>query len=159
MDTLETIRARRAVKHYDPEHRMSEDEISELMDLALQSPTAFNIQHWRFVLVRDPALRKEIRANAWDQAQVTDASLLIVLTADTKAWEKDPKRYWVNAPVEVQISWCQPLGPITKTVNKPNATSVSVPWALRRKPSCWPRKPWVTIVAQWMDLISRPLVI
>ncbi len=36
-------------------------------------PTSFNIQTWRFVLVRGKALRKKIRAAANDQAQVTDA--------------------------------------------------------------------------------------
>ena len=102
MDTKDVIRSRRAVKHFDPDHQMSEDEINELMSLALLSPTAFNIQNWRFVLVRDPELRKQLREAASDQAQVTDASLLIVLCADVKSWEKDPGRYWRNAPKEVQ---------------------------------------------------------
>lgn len=102
MDTLEAIKTRRAVKHYDPEHQMTDDEINQLISLAMLAPTAFNIQNWRFVLVRDPELRKQVRAVAWDQAQVTDASLLVVMCADTKSWEKDPARYWRNAPQEVQ---------------------------------------------------------
>ncbi|MDP6524149.1 MAG: nitroreductase family protein [Kiritimatiellia bacterium] len=102
METLEAIETRRAVKHYDPDHRMTDEEIEQLLSLAMKAPTAFNIQNWRFVLVRDPELRKQIRAAAWDQAQVTDASLLIIMCADTKAWEKDPARYWRDAPQEVQ---------------------------------------------------------
>jgi len=66
------------------------------------APTAWNIQNWRFVLVRDAELRRQIRAAAWDQAQVTDASLLVVLTADLKAWRKEPGRYWRNAAAEVR---------------------------------------------------------
>jgi nitroreductase len=66
------------------------------------APTAFNIQHWRFVVVTDPELRKQIRAAAWDQAQVTDASLLVILCADLKAWERNPGQYWKNAPQPVQ---------------------------------------------------------
>ena len=102
LNTKEAIETRRAVKHFDPEHEMTEDEIGELLSLAMRSPSAFNIQHSRFLLVRDPELRKEIRAASWDQAQVTDSSLLIVLCADLKAWERDPRRYWQNAPQEVQ---------------------------------------------------------
>jgi nitroreductase len=102
MDTIEVIKQRRAVKHYDPEHDMSQQEIDELMALTKLAPTAFNQQNCRFVLVRDAQLRKQIRAAAWDQAQVTDASLLIVICADIKAWEKNPARYWANAPAEVQ---------------------------------------------------------
>jgi nitroreductase len=102
MNTLEAIHTRRAIKHYDPAHRLTDDEVRTLLTAAMQAPTAFNIQHWRFVTVIDPDLRQQIRAVAWDQAQVTDASLLVILCADKAAWEKDPARYWVNAPQPVQ---------------------------------------------------------
>jgi nitroreductase len=102
MNTLEAIQSRRAIKHYDPAHRMTEAEIRQLLEAAMQAPTAFNIQNWRFVTVLDPEVRKQIRAAAWDQAQVTDSSLLIVLCADKDAWKKEPARYWVNAPQAVQ---------------------------------------------------------
>jgi len=102
MKTVDAIRSRRAVKHFDADHEMSEEKVNELLSLAVLSPTAFNIQNWRFVVVTDPALRKQIREVAWDQAQVTDTSLFIILCADLKSWEKQPGRYWVNAPQEVQ---------------------------------------------------------
>ncbi len=98
MNVTKAIIERRSVKAYDPQHRMADAEIAKLLSLAMLSPTAFNIQNWRFVTVTDPELRKQIRAASWDQAQVTDASLLIVLTADLKAWDKQPERYWRNAP-------------------------------------------------------------
>ncbi len=101
MNIFEAIQNRRAIKQYDPNHQMSEEEIQKLLSLAMESPTAFNIQNWRFVLVRDPAIRKEIRAAAWDQAQITDASLLIVMCANLSSW-KEPQRYWKNAPQPVQ---------------------------------------------------------
>ena len=102
MKVTEAIQSRRAVKHFDPLHKMTEQEIESLLALAMLSPTAFNIQNWRFVLVTDPKLIKELRNVAWDQAQVTDSSLLIVLCADLKAWAKEPARYWSNAPQAVQ---------------------------------------------------------
>ena len=102
MNTIEAIRARRAIKYYDPNHKMSADEERQLLELAMLSPTAFNIQNWRFVVVRDMESRKKIRAVAWDQAQVTDASLLVVLCANIKAWEQEPQQYWRNAPKPVQ---------------------------------------------------------
>jgi len=85
MDTFDAIYQRRAVKHYDPEHELTDDEIQKLMEAAIQTPSSFNIQNWRFVLVRNKDLRTKIRAAAVDQAQVTDASLLIIMTADLKA--------------------------------------------------------------------------
>jgi nitroreductase len=102
MNIKEAIEKRRAIKQFDPAHAMGDAEIKQLMSLALLAPTAFNIQNWRFVLVRDPELRKQVRAASWNQAQVTDASLLVVMTADLKAWNKQPERYWRNAPKETQ---------------------------------------------------------
>jgi nitroreductase len=74
----------------------------QLMEHAILAPTAFNIQNWRFVRVTDPEQRKAIRAVAWDQAQVTDASELLVLCFDNKCWQRDPQRYWRKAPQEVK---------------------------------------------------------
>lgn len=102
MQVNEAVRARRSVKWYDAEHQMPEQTFSTLMEHAILAPTAFNIQNWRFVRVTDPEQRKAIRAVAWDQAQVTDASELLVLCFDNKSWEREPQRYWSNAPQEVQ---------------------------------------------------------
>jgi len=102
MDTKDAIKSRRSIKHYDPDHKITDTETEELLSLATLSPTAFNIQNWRFVVVKDTELRKQIRQVAWDQAQITDSSLLIILCADLKAWEKSPHRYWANAPKAVQ---------------------------------------------------------
>ncbi len=101
MNVQDAITQRRSVKAYDPNHRMTQAEIEQLLSLTMLSPTAFNIQHWRFVVVTDPALRQQIRAVSWNQAQVTDASLLVIITVDLKAWQKDTARYWVNAPQPV----------------------------------------------------------
>jgi nitroreductase len=102
MDVMTAVEARRAVKQFDPDHKMTEEEIRKLMSLVVLSPTAFNIQHWRFVLVRDRGLRENIRAASWMQSQITDASMLVIICADLKAWERQPERYWHNAPHDVR---------------------------------------------------------
>ncbi len=102
MNTIEAIRSRRAIKEFDPHYQMAPQEIEQFFALVRMSPTAFNIQNWRFVHVTDPQLRKEIRALSWDQAQVTDASLFIILCADLRSWEREPARYWSHAPEPVQ---------------------------------------------------------
>ncbi|MCA9107559.1 MAG: nitroreductase family protein [Planctomycetales bacterium] len=112
METFDAIYGRRAIKHYDPNHRMTAEEIEKLLSATIQAPTSFNIQHWRFVLIEDPELRRQVRAVGNDQAQMTDASLLIAVTADVKAWRKSPERYWKDAPAEVAeilVNWMGPF--------------------------------------------------
>ncbi len=102
MNTQETILARRAVKSYVPDFVIPEVDEKKLFELVRQAPTSFNMQNWRFVVVKDKALRQQICKAAWGQAQVTEASLLIVLCADVKAWNKQPERYWQDAPEPVR---------------------------------------------------------
>ena len=113
MNTIESIYQRRAIKQFDPNYRLSTEEEKDLMEATIQAPTSFNIQHWRFVIVRDSELRQKIRKDFGnDQAQITDASLLVIFTADVKAWAKDPARYFQNAPQEVAdllVGWMGPF--------------------------------------------------
>lgn len=113
MDVIDAIYKRRSIKQFDPDHKMSTEEETQLLEAMIQAPTSFNIQHWRFVILRDPELRATIRTELGnDQAQMTDASLLVLFTADTKAWEKAPERYWQNAPQAVSdllVGWMGPF--------------------------------------------------
>ena len=100
MDVPKAIEKRRAVKRFDPDFVIPEEDERRLFELTLLSPTAFNIQHWRFVVVRDRELREKIRAVTWGQPQITEASLLVVICADVQAWCKESERYWSHAPEE-----------------------------------------------------------
>ena len=91
MDVFDSIYKRRSVKHFDADHKMTAEEETKLFEAVIQAPTSFNIQHWRFVVLRDADLRSKIRTEFGnDQAQMTDASLLVLFTADTLAWKKEP---------------------------------------------------------------------
>ena len=100
-ETIDTIKKRRSVKIFDKTHKFADKEIEKILSLAMLSPTSYNIQHWRFLIVKDTELRKKIRESSFDQAQVTDASLLLILCADLKAWE-NARECWKNAPKETQ---------------------------------------------------------
>ncbi len=102
METAKAIHERRAIKHYEPDFKIPAAHEKQLLELIRQSPTSFNLQNWRFVNVKDKDLRAKIREAAWGQAQVTEASMLLIICADVKAWDKNPERYWKDAPKEAQ---------------------------------------------------------
>jgi len=112
MELFDAIYQRRAIKAFDPDYTIPAEDEQKLFEAAIQAPTSFNIQHWRFVVVRDKALRQEMRKLGNEQAQITDASLLVIMTADMKAWEKSPARYWAEAPKDVAdllVGWMGPF--------------------------------------------------
>lgn len=102
MDTLSAIKERRSVKHYDSEHLMTDEEINLLMEHALLSPTSFNMQNWRFLVVKNSAIKEQLKQASFNQAQVKDASIVVLICGDLNAWAKEPERYWRNAPEAVQ---------------------------------------------------------
>lgn len=101
MKTIDAIKKRRSIRYYDSNYVIPDNEINELINLTMLTATSYNIQHWKFVVVDNPRLRKEIRKVSFDQAQITDASKLILVCTDIKAWEKDMPRKWENAPSEI----------------------------------------------------------
>ena len=113
MEVIDAIYNRRSIKQFDPEHKLTAEEEKKLFEAVIQAPTSFNIQHWRFIVLRDPELRNKIRSEYGnDQSQMTDASLLVIFTADMNAWKKEPQRYWQNAPQEVAellVGWMGPF--------------------------------------------------
>jgi nitroreductase len=96
MDVFETIKERRSVRSFEPSHKMSMKELDLLLETAAMSPTAFNIQNWRLVIIKDDSLRHQLSEAAYNQPQILSASLIMVICADMKAWNKDPKRYWTH---------------------------------------------------------------
>ena len=104
MDTFEAIAARRSVKKFDPKHEMTADEVTQLMEAVILTPTSYNIQNWRFVLVTDQEVKQQIRAKGYNQAQFSDCSLVVVICGDRNAYQQDPERYWSEASAEVRAA-------------------------------------------------------
>ena len=102
MDTFEAISNRRAIKKFDPNHKMTSEEVDSLMKLTILSPTSYNQQNWRFVTVTDQLIKEKIGIAARNQVQPVDGSLVILLCGNMNAWKEDPLRYWKNHPTEKQ---------------------------------------------------------
>lgn len=85
------ITNRRATNGYksDP---VPDELLQEMLELALLAPSGYNLQPWRFVVVRDQANRKKLRAAAMDQEKVEEAPVVVICCADPTAWEKDMDR-------------------------------------------------------------------
>ena len=87
-DALAVIRERTSINLFDPSKQISEAEIRDIVADAVQAPSSFNIQHWRFVAVTDPEKKKQLRAAAHNQAKVGQASATIIVLGDLRGYEK-----------------------------------------------------------------------
>ncbi len=104
MDTFDAIMKRRSIKSFDINHKMTKNEITKILESAILSPTSYNIQNWRFVIITNQELKDKLSELSHGQKQVSEASLVIILCADLNSWNKDPQRYWKNIPKEPRKS-------------------------------------------------------
>ena len=84
--TFEVIRKRSSVRKFSTAE-IPEPLLLELLELANQAPSGFNLQPWHFVLVRNPELKQIMRHLAMEQIQVAEAPAVVVFVADPDAWK------------------------------------------------------------------------
>ncbi len=93
MQFLDTLTARRSVSKFDPGYEMTDEEFQTLFQQVALSPSSFNLQHWRFVIVRDPKRKAALREAAFSQEQLVTASAAIVVVGKLNAYEDAPAIY------------------------------------------------------------------
>lgn len=84
-ELLDLIRNRISVEDFDATRTLDEATIRRVVEDATHAPSSFNIQHWRFVAVRDRDDKRRLCEAAYNQQQVADASVVFVLLGDTEA--------------------------------------------------------------------------
>jgi len=79
----EAIEQRRAARSFRPDP-IPQDTLTEILRLGVRSPSGFNLQPWRFVLVREPQNKEKLRACAFNQPQVTEAPVVLICCGDRR---------------------------------------------------------------------------
>ena len=93
MSVVEKLQWRYATKKFDTSKKVSADDMQELLECVRLSPSSYGLQPWKFIIVEDPETRATLRAAAYDQPQVTDASFLVVVCAKSDMDDAYVERY------------------------------------------------------------------
>lgn len=81
----QAMEARHSVRKYDPNAVIPQGELNEILRLAASAPSSWNLQHWRFLVVTDPAVKQKLLPIAYNQQQVVDAYATIIILGDLEA--------------------------------------------------------------------------
>ena len=85
----EAIKERRATNNFE-NVPIDTADLEKIVRAGLEAPSGYNLQPWRFIVVRDPEQKKKLRAAAFGQPKVEEASAVIVACGDPQGWkEKD----------------------------------------------------------------------
>ena len=75
---IEALEWRYACKKFDTDKRISDTDLDTILDSIQLTPSSYGLQPIKVLLIETKELREQIKPIAWNQAQVVDASHLLV---------------------------------------------------------------------------------
>jgi nitroreductase len=81
----QAIEERRATPSFDG-RPIPANDLRKILEAGLEAPSGYNLQPWRFVVVRTPEQRRRLRAACFNQAKVEEASAVVVACGDADGW-------------------------------------------------------------------------
>jgi nitroreductase len=88
-DLLAALNFRYATKSFDPSRKIPVETWAAIEASLALTPSSFGLQPWKFMIIDSPEVREKLKAVSWGQAQVTEASHLVVLTSRTDLEQSD----------------------------------------------------------------------
>src|SRR5439155_25574244 len=83
----QVILDRRATSHFLPDE-VPESYLNAILALGAQAPSGYNLQPWRFLVVRDAENRKRLQTCAFKQPKVAEAPVVVIAVGMKEEWKK-----------------------------------------------------------------------
>ncbi len=132
---LQQLEWRYAVKKFDPSKKISSETWNVLEQSLVLSPSSFGMQPWKFFVVDNPNLRQQLLEHSWNQAQVVEASHLLVLAIKKDMSDVDVDRY-IQSMSDKRGVPLEGLAGLTKMIKgflvNPNKSFTLDEWATRQ---------------------------
>ena len=88
MNFREISKKRRSINFFDPKTDVSEQLIGDMIEIASNAPSSFNLQPWNLLVLRDQKKKEQLKALAWDQPKVVEAPVVLIVLADKNGWQE-----------------------------------------------------------------------
>ena len=89
MDFKELAKKRRSVNYFDKQKAVSEKLIREMVEIASNSPSGYNLQPWSVMILKDTEEKERLRKLAFNQPKVTEAPYVFIILADRNGWKEE----------------------------------------------------------------------
>lgn len=93
---LENLNWRYATKRFDATKKISEADLNTLKEAVRLAASSYGLQPFKVVVVENPEIREQLKAAAYGQTQITDASQLFIFANDLNAGPESVSAYIKN---------------------------------------------------------------
>lgn len=87
---------RKSVRKYNANTTISRETIMQLLQDATSAPSSSNMQPWRFIVIDDKEIQKNINIFSFNQEQIETASAIIAVIGDTEMYLNAEEIYAEN---------------------------------------------------------------
>jgi len=101
MSLIDKLNWRYATKKFDQTKKLSPAQLDELLHAVHLSPSSAGLQSYKVLVVEDAATRQKLREAANGQAQLTDASQLIIFASETNV-DADYVKHYIDHVAETR---------------------------------------------------------
>ncbi|WP_157800107.1 nitroreductase family protein [Sporolactobacillus pectinivorans] len=85
-DLIRLITGRKSIRKFDPEQKISHDELSRILQESCRAPSAMNLQPWRFLVIQSKEGKDKLRPLFYNNPQLLDScSAMIAILGDLRA--------------------------------------------------------------------------
>ncbi|ANB59767.1 nitroreductase family protein [Anoxybacteroides amylolyticum] len=113
-DFLTVVNERQSIRKYNPDVIISKEELAEIIEIAGKAPSAWNLQHWHFLVIHGKEAQQRLLPIAYNQQQIVDASAVIAILGDLEA----------NQNTDAVYDQLVQMGAITKEVKETLAQQI-----------------------------------
>ncbi|MGC5325998.1 nitroreductase family protein [Brevibacillus sp. SYSU BS000544] len=85
LSAIDIMKQRHSVKSYDASHQMPQEVLEGILTATTMAPSAWNLQHWKFLVIQDQAQKEKLLKIAYGQKQTVEASAVIAVLGDLEA--------------------------------------------------------------------------
>ena len=91
LSVKKAIEMRRGIRHFRPDE-VPDELIKQILEAARLAPSGSNIQPWRFLVIKDTEVKKELRPICLEQQFIEEAPVVIVCFSDLEAYSREARR-------------------------------------------------------------------
>jgi nitroreductase len=93
---LENQNWRYATKQFDATKKISDADLNTIKEAVRLSVSSYGLQPYKVIIVENPEIREKLKAVAWNQTQITDASHLFIFANDLDLGTESVNKYIAN---------------------------------------------------------------
>ncbi len=94
--TKQLMHERKSVRKYKQGVTIPQETLMQLLKDATSAPSSSNTQPWRFLVIQDQEVKKELRAIGNNQEQIETSSAVIAVLADVEMYKNAEEIYNAN---------------------------------------------------------------